>query len=84
MSKTINNNRQSLETNKEIINNPNNYSEKKVSYKGKSENSTNQLPINNNTTNLFITKEKEAFNNNLDISKHYRYYLLFQYEDLCY
>ena len=70
MSKTINNNRQSLETNKENINYPINFPDKKTSQKGKSENSTNQssLPLNNNTTNLFITKEKETNYNNLDIN----------------
>ena len=69
MSKTINNNRQSLESNKENIIYPNNFPDKKTSQKGKNENSTNQssLPLNNNATYLFITKEKET-NNNLDIN----------------
>ena len=64
MSKTINNNRGSIESNKENIK-----SDKKTLIK-KNENPTNPspLPLNNNTTNLFITKEKETNNNNLDIS----------------
>ena len=76
MSKTINNNKQSLESNKENINYPNNYSERKTNIK-KNEKTTNHpsLSLNNNinskvisTDYLFSTKENETKNNNPNIS----------------
>ena len=73
MSKTIQNNRQSQESNKENINYPNNYSDKKTSQnRGKITNQPS-LPLNNNQTNKMITsnsfaaKEKETNNNNYNL-----------------